>query len=97
MLELKGRTIIKEVESEIGLSILKHAEKHKVDWGFSCTRGICARCRCHVSEGMEHLTEPNEAENLRLEPEEIEEGFRLGCQAKIVSSGTIKVKLKTYF
>lgn len=97
MLELKGRTILKEVEPEVGVSILKHAEKNKVDWGFSCTRGICARCRCHVSEGMEHLTEPNKAENLRLEPEEIAEGYRLGCQATVASSGTIKVKLKTYF
>jgi len=97
MLELKGRTISKEVEPEIGLSILKHTDKHKVDWGFSCTRGVCARCRCHVSEGAEHLNEPTGAEILRLELEEIEEGFRLGCQAVVASEGPIKVKLQTYF
>ena len=46
---------------------------------------------------MEYLSEPNEAEQLRLEPEEIEQGYRLGCQAKVVASGPIKATLETYF
>ncbi|MFB6365642.1 2Fe-2S iron-sulfur cluster-binding protein [Paenibacillus elgii] len=97
MINLKGRSVAKEVEPEIGKSILELALKHKVDWGFNCSRGTCARCRCLVSEGMENLTAPNDAETRRLEPEEIDEGFRLGCQARILSVGSIEVKLKTYF
>ncbi|WP_068775982.1 2Fe-2S iron-sulfur cluster-binding protein [Paenibacillus sp. FJAT-26967] len=97
MIELKGRSIVKEVEPVIGSTILELAREHKVDWGFNCTRGTCARCRCHVSEGMEHLTEPAEIELVRLEPEEIEEGFRLSCQAKVLSAGMVKVRHRPYF
>ena len=98
MIELKGRTITEVVEAEEGMSILDLAIKHKVDWGFSCTRGTCARCRCLVTEGAEFLEEITDAEWDRLEPEEFDEGFRLGCQAVIkANAGTIKAMNKTYF
>ena len=98
MIELKGRTITAEVEAEEGMSILDLAIKHKVDWGFSCTRGTCARCRCLVTEGAEFLEEITDAEWDRLEPEEFDEGFRLGCQAVIkANAGQIKAMNKTYF
>ena len=97
MLELKGRRKQATVEAETGLSILDLALKHDVDWGFSCTRGTCARCRCRVVDGMEHLSPPSEAEQLRLEPEELEQGFRLACQAVVQRNGTISVQHKPYF
>jgi 2Fe-2S ferredoxin len=95
--ELKGRTVRQTVKPVIGITILQLAEQHKVDWNSNCRRGTCARCRSKVLEGMEHLSEPNEAELARLEPEEIEQGYRLGCQAKIVSEGKISVKHAPYF
>lgn len=98
MIELKGRTKRMTVESESGLTILDHALKHSVDWGFSCTRGTCARCRCYVVEGRDALAAPNEAEEIRLEPEELEQGYRLGCQAEVKHSDAhIVVALKPYF
>jgi ferredoxin, 2Fe-2S len=98
MLELKARRIQKTVEAEKGLTILDLALKHEVDWGFSCTRGTCARCRCLVTEGMQYLELPSEAEEDRLEPEELEQGFRLGCQCIIkAQTGTISVTHKPYF
>jgi ferredoxin, 2Fe-2S len=97
MLELKARKVQKTVEAEKGLTILDSAIRHEVDWGFSCTRGTCARCRCKVSEGMEFLEAPTEAEEIRLEPEELEQGFRLGCQAVIREKGRIVVMHKPYF
>ncbi|GBF72756.1 hypothetical protein PA598K_01022 [Paenibacillus sp. 598K] len=98
MIELKGRTIEAKVEAEAGLSLLDLALKHKVDWGFSCTRGTCARCRCLVLEGMEHLEEITDAEWDRLDDDEMEEGYRLGCQAIVKSgAGTIRAVNKTYF
>lgn len=97
MIELKGRKVQKQVEFEKGLSILDLAIKHDVDWGFSCTRGTCARCRCHISEGMEYLKEPTEEELDRLEPDEIEKGYRLGCQAIIKQAGRVTVVHKPYF
>lgn len=98
MIELKGRTKTAVVEAEEGLTILDHALKHEVDWGFSCTRGTCARCRCLVTEGGEHLEEVTDAEWDRLEPEEFEEGYRLGCQAVVkTADAQIKAINKTYF
>jgi ferredoxin, 2Fe-2S len=98
MIILQGRTKTKEVEAEDGLSILDLALKADVDWGFSCTRGTCARCRCLVEEGAEFLDEVTDAEWDRLEPEEFEQGYRLGCQAIVKSgAGTIKAANKPYF
>lgn len=97
MLELRGRKVQKSVEPVTGLTILDHALKAEVDWGFSCTRGTCARCRCLVTEGMELLHPPTEEEEERLEPEELEKGFRLGCQAKVIQAGGIIVLHKPYF
>lgn len=98
MIELKGRTLTKEVEAEPGLSLLDHAMKHGVDFSFSCTRGTCARCRCLVTEGAQYLEDVTDEEWDRLEPEEFDEGFRLGCQAIVKSdAGRIAAVNKTYF
>ncbi|MCA0754428.1 (2Fe-2S)-binding protein [Paenibacillus sp. N4] len=98
MIELKGRTKTATVEAEAGLSILDHALKHDVDWGFSCARGTCARCRCLITEGGDQLEGITDEEWDRLEPEEFEEGYRLGCQAIVKSDqAQIKAVNKTYF
>jgi len=74
------------------------ALKADVDWGFSCTRGTCARCRCLIETGAEYLEEVTDAEWDRLEPEEFDQGYRLGCQAIVKpGAGTIKAVNKTYF
>lgn len=97
MITLHGRTVNKTMETAVSLTILELALKNKVDWGFSCKRGTCSRCRCLVLDGMEHLTAPTEKEQEGLEQEELEEGYRLGCQAKIKSQGTITVTFKPYY
>ncbi|MBU7315897.1 2Fe-2S iron-sulfur cluster-binding protein [Paenibacillus oleatilyticus] len=97
MITLKGRRVTKTVEPVTGFTILDLALKAEVDWGFSCMRGTCSRCRCQVSEGMEHLNAPTEEELDNLEPDELEQGFRLGCQAKVKSEGAIAVAHKPYF
>ncbi|MFD0586891.1 2Fe-2S iron-sulfur cluster-binding protein [Paenibacillus sp. GCM10027627] len=98
MIELTGRTKTEIVEAEGGLTLLDHAIKHKIDFSFSCTRGTCARCRCLVTEGAEFLEEITDEEWDRLEPEEFEEGYRLGCQAVVKEgAGRIAAVNKTYF
>lgn len=97
MIELIGRSKRKTVAAEPGKTILELALKADVDWAFNCTRGTCCRCRCFVSSGMEHLHEPTKAEQIGLDDEELEQGFRLGCQAKVKSDGTIAVQNKPYF
>jgi len=97
MLELKTRKTNKSVETDTGLTILDHALKHDVEWGFSCTRGTCARCRCYIAAGRELLAAPTEAEEVRLEPEELEQGYRLACQCVVKQNGDIAVTHKPYF
>ncbi|REE94265.1 2Fe-2S ferredoxin [Paenibacillus taihuensis] len=98
MLELKGRTKFATVEVESGMSLLDLAIKHNVDFAFSCTRGTCARCRCQIEAGAEFLEEVTDEEWDRLEPEELEEGYRLGCQAIIKpGAGTIVAVNRPYF
>lgn len=97
MLDMKGRTVQKRVPAKIGATLLEHALEHGIDWGFSCTRGTCARCRCLVLEGMEHLSPVNDAEWERLSDEELEENYRLACQAEVRSDGTVIAVNKPYF
>jgi 2Fe-2S ferredoxin len=97
VIDLKGRTIHKIVEGQTGSSLLEIALANNIDWGFSCTRGTCARCRCYISEGMECLSESSAAEKNRLEPEEIDQGYRLGCQAVLIKNEKVSAQNKTYF
>jgi len=96
-MKLKGRTVEKTVVPEPGKTILQHAKDHEIDWQHMCRRGTCARCRCEVLEGADLLEEPTEAELRRLDPEEFDEGFRLGCQAVVKNPGKIVARNKTYF
>jgi 2Fe-2S ferredoxin len=50
-----------------------------------------------VQEGFELLSESSDAEWDRLGPEELEAGYRLGCQAYVEREGSIKAVNKTYF
>ncbi|WJH34210.1 2Fe-2S iron-sulfur cluster-binding protein [Paenibacillus aurantius] len=97
MIELKGRNVTKSLENGQGKTILDLALKHEVDWGFSCTRGTCARCRCLITEGLDQLAKPTDEELDRLEPEELEQGFRLGCQAIVKGTGPVTAVWKPYF
>ena len=98
MIELKGRTKTAVVEGEAGLSLLDLALKHNVDWSFSCARGTCARCRCLITEGADQLEGITDVEWDRLEPEEFDEGYRLGCQAIVKhASASISAANKPYF
>lgn len=97
MLELKGRTVSKTIPAESGKTLLDLALAHGVDFGFSCTRGTCGRCRCRIEAGMEHLKRVTDEEWERLPDEELDQGYRLACQAEIRSEGRIAAVHKPYF
>lgn len=97
MIDLHGKKGLASLHNEKGLTLLELSLKHHVDWGFSCVRGTCARCRCLVTEGMEQLAAPSDMEEQRLEPEELAQGYRLSCQTVIIGDGDVKVKHKPYF
>ena len=49
--------------------------------------GACGTCRVEVIEGWQHLTPPTPDETYK----ELDEPYRLSCQAKIVSDVVVKV------
>jgi ferredoxin, 2Fe-2S len=97
VITLTGRTLTKIVEPQVGQSLLELAQRASVDWQFNCSRGTCAKCRCFIVEGAQLLAESSDAEWERLGPEELEAGYRLGCQAIVVKTGNIKAINRTYF
>ncbi len=97
LLTLQGRSITKQVTPRVGKTLLEHALENGVDFQNLCTRGTCARCRCYIESGAENLGRPTKAEELRLDPEELEEGYRLACQAVLNNTGSITARNKTYF
>lgn len=97
MITLTGRTVTKTVETQLGKTLLKIAQEASIDWQFNCSRGTCARCRCIVQEGAELLAESSDAEWDRLGPDELDAGYRLGCQAIVEREGVIVAVNKTYF
>ena len=54
---------------------------------FGCESGICGTCIIDVQEGMENLSDMNEAEEMM----ELEANQRLGCQCKI-KQGRVKIE-----
>ncbi len=52
-------------------------------------RGTCGKCVVRCVEG--ELTEPTEAERKALDPEQLAQGYRLACQARVKSFATIEV------
>lgn len=97
MLTLTGRTLKKSVDAQVGAALLEQALAAGIDWGYNCTRGTCARCRCLIQEGSELLNEPTDAEWDRLGPEELDSGYRLGCQATVMKAGDIQAVNRTYW
>jgi len=55
---------------------------------FACTEGVCGTCVIEVTEGMDNLSEFNEAEADFLGEKNCE---RLACQCKILH-GCVKIK-----
>lgn len=57
-------------------SILDAALKNGADLPFACKGGVCSTCKAHCEEG-----EVSMAVNYALEPDEVEAGYVLTCQA----------------
>jgi ferredoxin len=75
-----------EYELPDGSSIIEACEEAGVP--FACTEGVCGTCVIEVVEGMENLSEFNQAESDFLGEMGCE---RLACQCKL-KRGCVKVK-----
>lgn len=73
---LDGVTGVVESPTAANETILNAALRHRPDVPFACAGGVCGTCRAQVRAG--HVTM---SENYALEPDELERGFVLTCQA----------------
>lgn len=67
-----------------GKNILQAAQDNDADVPFSCKGGVCCTCRAKVMEGKAVMDL-----NYALDPEEVEEGFILTCQAHPVTEKVV--------
>ncbi|NGX56190.1 MAG: Ferredoxin-1 [Candidatus Anoxychlamydiales bacterium] len=75
-----------EVELKDNEKIQAACEKEGIP--FACSEGVCGSCIIEVTEGMENLSEPTQAEKDFLGDIQDE---RLACQCSI-KSGNVKIK-----
>lgn len=67
-----------------GETILDAALQNGADLPYACKGGVCATCKCKVLEGEVEMDI-----NYSLEPDEIEAGFVLSCQAHPRSANVV--------
>lgn len=65
-----------QIEMPKGTTILDAALQKGADLPFACKGGVCCTCRAKIKEGKVEMLV-----NYALEPEEVEAGFVLSCQA----------------
>ncbi len=78
--------LLDKKESVADGSPIKEAAKN-LGIPFSCENGICGSCMINVLEGVENLSEPNEAEKAYG----VTGKTRLACQCKL-KSGDVKIE-----
>jgi uncharacterized 2Fe-2S/4Fe-4S cluster protein (DUF4445 family) len=78
----------RRTQLQLGCTVLEAARNAGVELVSICGgQGTCDGCRIRLVSGV--LSSPTEEEKAHFSPDELEEGYRLGCQAK--PQGDIKV------
>jgi len=77
-----------------GTYLIDAAKRLGAPLGTGCMRGKgdCATCLVHVSVGADLLSTPGAVEQTFLGKEQLDQGFRLACQAKIEGLGEVVVR-----
>jgi chlorosome envelope protein I len=86
--------IINDVEmtARPGERILDVARRNGAHIGFVCDgTGFCQTCKVRVLAGAESLSPPNDREKIWLSDENLQAGWRLGCQASVRGRDPITV------
>src|SRR5215470_15934061 len=86
------------LKAGVGESLLELAMEHGINIEHACG-GVCACSTCHVyiEKGMEHLSEPTEAEDDRVEEAPgLQRNSRLSCQCEVVREGPIVVRVPAW-
>jgi 2Fe-2S ferredoxin len=87
-----------ELMAAKGEHLLEVAIEHGINIEHACG-GVCACSTCHIyiEKGMEHVTEPTEAEDDRVEEAPgLQRNSRLSCQCEIQGDGPIVVRVPAW-
>ncbi|MFG0325664.1 MAG: 2Fe-2S iron-sulfur cluster-binding protein [Phycisphaerales bacterium JB037] len=87
-----------EVMGAVGEHLLEVAIEAGINIEHACG-GVCACSTCHIyiEEGAEHLSEPTEAEEDRVEEAPgLQINSRLSCQCEIEKNGPIQVRVPAW-
>jgi len=84
----------KRTEADKDNTLLEAAEKAGININSICGgEGLCGKCRVIIREGGENLSSPSKAERRALSREDLANGFRLACQARIKREGLIIIEV----
>ncbi|MEM4311618.1 MAG: ASKHA domain-containing protein [Nitrososphaerales archaeon] len=84
----------RELEAHVGENLLSSIINSGIFLSAPCGgRGTCGKCRIIVNKGGEFLSNFSNLERAAFNEEEIKEGYRLSCLAKIEREGTIEVEI----
>lgn len=80
----------RRLEVEAGVTVLAAAQSAGVELVALCGgQGACGSCRVRLIKGL--LSEPGEAERKAIGEQDISDGYRLACRARIESDVTIDI------
>ena len=76
------------IETEPGSSFLEVAREADIDVTATCgARGKCRGCRVKVLKGS--VAPPTIMDEVQLGPDEVNEGYRLACQTRVIADTEI--------
>lgn len=81
-----------EVEARAGKTLLELAKGIEI---LSVCGGLgsCGKCKVRVKRGMEFLSEPTRQEKVHITQQDLTNGYRLACQARVIKEGEIEVEV----
>ncbi len=88
---LTVKTDKKNINVELGASIIDVCENEETSILFGCRDGACGACMIRVVENPNHLSKMEELEKDFLETMAAREDERLACQCKVLGDVTIEV------
>lgn len=89
IVETQARTYTLQAAS--GATLLQAIRAAGGPYGSSCMHGSCGKCQCQVLEGADSLQRPM-ASGPEQRNRELDRGFRLACQARVVGPGPVRIR-----